>query len=751
MSGAPIPSGDIQFYDRYKPALQAGETPYTLTAKQTLTSTAGASLSQAPSATAQFWISAPRFALDPSEIQSLFPPANSSGHYDLTLANIVLKERSLPWEREVEPNSPNTPWLALLVFAEDEILLPGSATGLTNPTRASSCAVSEFIKSTDPTILDLNLPAQPGDPATCQTIQISTATFDTIVPRIDDLPWLAHVRQVNTDNKTTAQAIGNGWFSVVIANRFPTESSGTAARYIAHLVSLEGYADYLTDTPPTWPTGVTTARLVSLASWTFQSRPDGLDFTALLKNLTGAPGGADLRLRLPGPATAPAADTPAANAASALDQGYAALPYETRVGDETFAWYHGPLVPYPVGEVTAVAGPYTSASAATVYEPASGTFDLSYAACWEVGRLLALRDRAYATAQQRSNAALATTVNLLRERARWKAGAPHAALLKPQRVSRSLGGALRVLASSIPQPGQPVTAPPQGRPAAPPKPPAFEALSAVFADPALADTIGAQIADAPPQSPTDSVVDWLAKLRLLEPVPFVHLVPDARMLPAESIRFFYIDSNSLDALSDGAQSIGVGTSRDAAQVQLARPAMREAVIVRASARRATLIGQATPAVLPTDPVAGFLLRSAAVSGWPGLEVKAWSDMAGTQEILPLRFDHVASDVLLVLYPQLPVRIDVEEPKEGLAFGVEDEWAVDLRYVSGTDVGVQIPNSSATLDASYRPGGVLQVNAWQAHLATLFPNDSAIWGPAAFALQMVNAPEQMVFDNGSAAS
>lgn len=748
MSSAPIPSGDIQFYDNYKPALPVGEAPYTLTATQTLASTGGEALAQTITATQKFWISAPRFALDPAEIQSLFPPANSSGFYDLKLANIVLKERSFPWERMVGA-SPNTPWVALLVFAEDEIILPGATTGHTNPTRTASCAVSEFINSSDPTILNLGsiLSAQPGDPATCQTIKISTATFDTIVPRIDDLPWLAHVRQVNTDNKTTAQAIGNGWFSVVIANRFPAEPSGGVGRYIAHLVSLEGYADYLTDTPPTWPEGVTSARLASLASWTFQSRADGLDFKALMSNLTGAPGGADLRLRLPGPATAPPAGTPAADAANALGQGYTALPYETRVGDETFAWYHGPLVPYPVNEVP-ITGPFTSASAATAYDPASGTFDLSYAACWEVGRMLALRDRAYATAQQRSNAALTTTINLLRERARWQAGAPHATLLKPQRVSRSLGGALRVLASSIPQPGQPVAAPPPPRPPAPPAPPPFEALSAAFADPALADTIGAQIAAAPPQSPTDSVVDWLAKLRLLEPVPFVHLVPDARMLPAESIRFFYVDSNALDALSDGAQSIGVGTSRDAAQVQLARPAMREAVIARASARRATLLGQATAAVLPTDPFAGFLLRSAAVSGWPGLEVKAWSDMAGTQEILPLRCDHLASDVLLVLYPQLPVRIDVEEPKEGLAFGVEDEWAVDLRYVSGANVGVQIPKVSATLDPSYRPGGVLQVDKWQAYLATLFPNDTAIWGPAAFALQMVSAPEQMIFDNGA---
>ncbi len=44
------------------------------------------------------------------------------------------------------------------------------------------------------------------------------------------------------------------------------------------------------------------------------------------------------------------------------------------------------------------------------------------------------------------------------------------------------------------------------------------------------------------------VVRFLARLRLLEGVPFNYLVPDATMLPLESIRFFYVDRNWLDAL-----------------------------------------------------------------------------------------------------------------------------------------------------------------------------------------------------------
>ena len=45
---------------------------------------------------------------------------------------------------------------------------------------------------------------------------------------------------------------------------------------------------------------------------------------------------------------------------------------------------------------------------------------------------------------------------------------------------------------------------------------------------------------------------WLARLRLLEGVPFSYLVADEQLLPRESIRFFYLDRAWTDALVQGA-------------------------------------------------------------------------------------------------------------------------------------------------------------------------------------------------------
>ena len=59
-----------------------------------------------------------------------------------------------------------------------------------------------------------------------------------------------------------------------------------------------------------------------------------------------------------------------------------------------------------------------------------------------------------------------------------------------------------------------------------------------------------------------SVVSWLSRLRL-EGVPFSYIVPSEGMLPNDSIRFFHVDRNWLDALVDGALSVGIIDSRGA--------------------------------------------------------------------------------------------------------------------------------------------------------------------------------------------
>ena len=142
---------------------------------------------------------------------------------------------------------------------------------------------------------------------------------------------------------------------------------------------------------------------------------------------------------------------------------------------------------------------------------------------------------------------------------------------------------------------------------------------------------------------------FLARLRLLHGVPFSYLVPDAELLPIESIRFFYIDRAWTDALVQGALSVGTISTADRAQLEARLPAHpqrgRRGRAHDPHARRAKSGSKA-----PAARITGFLMRSRAVSGWPNLHVRAYSR------------DVVADDALTTAAESRP------EPHEGAAHG-----------------------------------------------------------------------------------
>jgi hypothetical protein len=181
------------------------------------------------------------------------------------------------------------------------------------------------------------------------------------------------------------------------------------------------------------------------------------------------------------------------------------------------------------------------------------------------------------------------------------------------------------------------------------------------------DTVaGTTINSGDPPPMPDSVSAWLAQLALLYGVPFSYLVPDYRMLPPESIRFFYLDPNWTARLQEGALAIGSSSTRDLITnrqlaVRLKPELDQAAALVRSKLRHVT-----PDQVTVGGAITGFLLRSIAVSGWPGLEVR------GTQSGQPidlLRMDTLSPEVLLVLFAGVPDDVQINEPPEGLHFGI----------------------------------------------------------------------------------
>jgi hypothetical protein len=274
--------------------------------------------------------------------------------------------------------------------------------------------------------------------------------------------------------------------------------------------------------------------------------------------------------------------------------------------------------------------------------------------------------------------------------------------------------------------------------------------------------------DGLPEELPGVLQNWLGRLGLLYGVPFNHLVPDARMLPAESIRFFFVDPIWIDRLVDGAFSIGKNSSRDDNHHERMLPAIRRTTVESARTLRSRLRGKAmeeaapgaaveTPGKNGAGPMTGLLLRSAVVSGWPGLEVNAFS---GKDPLEPRRIERLSPDVLIAIFDGVPTRIEINEPSEALHFAVvwdgEGARKIYLRSLDSQshEAGALIHNVSVTAVMRQEDSRVLDVGKTlpilQSELQKAGENlrDERL-SPADFAIQMMNSPEQQVFENDEA--
>jgi hypothetical protein len=164
----------------------------------------------------------------------------------------------------------------------------------------------------------------------------------------------------------------------------------------------------------------------------------------------------------------------------------------------------------------------------------------------------------------------------------------------------------------------------------------------------------------------DDMAAWLAHRCLLEGVPLRYLVPDETMLPPESIRWFFVDEDWLDSLVSGALSLGADSTRDQMLMAGVQDTVRQD-IQSALLKVAPAAAQASIVATP----AGFLLCSAMVSGWPRLEVQAFSAEDGTQTLPALRLERVEPGVLLAIFPDLPRRVELRTPPEAVHFAARD--------------------------------------------------------------------------------
>ncbi|MGE7774777.1 hypothetical protein ACQKLP_08640 [Chitinophaga sp. NPDC101104] len=627
------------------PPLKAAE--YTITVKQQTNQQPGEF-----SASRKFAVTSERFTLDPDDINSNFPQNLANGEFGGTLPHVLFNRRILPWERNSVNGDAAAPWLAVLLFGDGEqpTVVREKAKALV-PAGTDITVAGSTITGTGtmpagtfsyPGMQKLDYGETPDDD--CNIIDIPAALFNQIAPTKKDLPFLAHIRKMQTLDKTDNLAKEVENFTVVLGNRLPQNDSDN----YAFLVSLENFGDYLPDDDgkSNLPAGITTVRLLTYIDWSYTVNSRDETFKSLLEHLNKNE--LDQQgltvLQVPFKGTPPTTD--AVKAAlekqalgtlspadatvlvqNAIMMGYTPHGHSLRHSGHTVSWYRSPLLPYLVKET--IEFPVSCSDAANRYNPDTGLFDISYGAAWQLGQLLALQNKNFASSLYN-----------------WKKGLYAWQVIEEEN---------KIIQSKY-----------QG----------IEAFGDVFA--ARSVRMEKDI------SPPEDVVNWMARLSLLNGVPFNYLVADERMLPPESLRFFYIDNNWVDALMDGAFSIGRSTT---ASMLVETPYLTKLrVKARKTAtqfrkRKQSLKGY----VNNTGTITGFLLRSAVLKGWPGMEITGYDDAAGTSEIQQLRMERLSEEVLLCIFDGVVQRVSIHEPPEALHSGVEGAYPdlfTTLRVVQG---------------------------------------------------------------------
>jgi hypothetical protein len=286
----------------------------------------------------------------------------------------------------------------------------------------------------------------------------------------------------------------------------------------------------------------------------------------------------------------------------------------------------------------------------------------------------------------------------------------------------------------------------------------------------------------------DYVAHVLARWNLLHDVPFRYLVPDARLLPPESVRFFRLDQRWLDRLRAGALAVGGGDgSRERAvtatllprvdgpvaeHLPLVRDVQRNRIsiplaaelLAEERAERAAAgphdadAGGGRVAAAEAAPVTGFLLRSALVPGWPAMQIRAWaSDLpadvppgvdpdtlaaARPDLVVPLlRLQRLSPAVLLALFHGTPRLVWLQEPPQSVQFGLEPDgagWRVPVRSAAGQETGsVPVPMRAGPL------AGVVDVAALAGRLDAAAPAAAPHRG-AGIAVSLLQAPSRQRF-------
>lgn len=664
-----IESEKISFIENLAPSLSSGA--YELSINHFVEGSTLLPVHSIAGAREFFQISTERFNINPADIESVYPPANGKGLYNETLPHIIFKRAGFPWERSpLSENAENNPetksgtgkftWLALLTFNENDPA-PGIKSIRVGEINSGISGSGLWFPS------EFELSTIESESTTVNVIDVPTRLFDEIKPQLKDLEYTAHARRVPMNHKPGFEAKndkGQGEFGVLVGNRLPRAGQET----VVHLVSLEGYQPVLeSDTPG----GFHSIRLISLKNWRFsceEFQGSLKDQIASLNNHMDISPHNPLAFHFPVPVDI----YEKSRIRDLLKQGFVPMEHKFRQGRKSISWYRSPLCPFKFEQIQIVDRELLNTSDAwLIYDPNEGFYDVSLAAAWQLGQLLGLQNLSYAKAlyfwKQHSSveARKAKEKELIEQKLPYlKTQKDGSIILQDLSELESLNSPTRVnLGSSIDKQTQRL------------------------------DIGSVEINEFKGNSELEwyqIIQKFLLQLKALKNIPFNYLVPDIRMLPPDSIKLFYIDPNWLEALLDGAFSIGDITDHD---------------LIRKKQLQENGISTKTES---HPGYSGFLLRSRLFDIWPGLEVRIFDETNDKENPLPfVRHEKISDDLLICIVEGEIQHIELREPPEGLHFGVSEPKL--NKGMLSFDKQVRSPENSTQSDTGQHKDPLLKIS------------------------------------------
>jgi len=449
------PKGNMYLWDSIKPPLEDGSYRWRTQTKISY-GTNGATEQDLPEAIGYFNVEGPRFRLDASDVAGMFPPRNGHGGFNTSLPHIVLYKRTLPWERLLDPDNKlwngkppaawngNVPWLALLLFEESECTIKqgvalsdalpkavvtelAAPAGTTVDTvSAGKSLISSIMPSLEELSLlvhnrqvnvddkELNAAGGNGYFSVVMSNRIPeegkkyVACLVSLEERWDIVPLLPPPDTILTGPILNNPVIENPVLNNPVLNNPVLRTRETSAKIepraaVSAPTSLNVTRSPMSDTPITTAVNSTSllqatkgslvtkfgditivgdpgrmifnlqTTFVLLFSWKFECTTAGT-FEELMQGL-------DVKM-FGNPNTQ---DKP-----QLTDTGHMKMNVADRAGETEVSFYRGPLTPFQLTRDPL--GPYHSADQARRGSVETGGEDISYAAAFECGRLLASAD-----------------------------------------------------------------------------------------------------------------------------------------------------------------------------------------------------------------------------------------------------------------------------------------------------------------------------------------------------------------------